>query len=386
MTIDCIEKSYKDKDYGLTLEYINEYLNEKDAVLTDSLALKYIYSLLFLDELDKAYEKVNEMKLKHPDWISDYKMASIYVQCGKLEEAKDILNSIEISKYQAFDMAKQLYFYGLYDEAKEYFLLAKRIGLPDKNLNSECNYFTKRIKYHNRKTEFIEMPYTNFKLYNKLMPGYIVLANNSTESDKYNSAKKGMYLIWRNHPGELFSFPLSSNIDEEHKTKEKAFIIDSSKHTNLQKDRRIKNITVPLSEDDIISILGRLSKYEYKYAIRNIYKKFAFISSPEHRKKNEQFINFYREVVIQIEKGNNIIVVNKENGNLDYYKVLEFDEETHSYTAQKLQNNGEEYIETNDIEVLGVESNILDKVNIYNKEQTSTIDHPKQKSLQFNNK
>ena len=373
MTASDIYRNFKNKEYELTLESIDKYLSQPNARLTDDIMLKGIYSLIFIGEIDKAYEKVNEMAMNFPKSLSGYKIASLYIQCGKLDEANNILQFVNLNKYQAFSIAKQFYFYGLYNEAKKYFYLAKQIDNKDEELMSDCNFFIGRIKSHKQNERFIAIKYNNFKLYQKINPGHIVLAKNSTENCFH---KRGIYLIWKDTPGNLLSFPLSSRIDEEYRTREESFIIGSNKYPQLKDDKRIKNISIPINEDDIDRIIGKLSIDDYNTALSNIYKKFAFVATEEQRIRNSEFIKFFRERVIKIKPDDIILVVNHETNLLDHYRVLDYEEDSCIYTARKLIYKNDEYFETDKISLLGIETPIL---NVASKNKEKELDKPKQK-------
>ena len=384
MTVSKIYESFNKKDYELTIYNINEYLSQPNARIRDDVMLKYIYSLIFLGRLEEAYEKTNEIKINHPEWLSNYKTASIYIQCGKLDEAKEILKFINPNKYQAFSIGKQFYFYGLHKEAKNYFILARQMAGDDQELRQHCDFFMNNIKKEKMGEAFMEMNYDIFSLYRKLKPGHIILAKNSTEADSNNASSRGLYIIWKNTPDSILSFPLSSTIDEEHRVREKAFIIDAKTHPHLRRDRRIKNITVPINEEDIDKVVGKLSIEEYKTAVHNIYKKFVFISTDEHRLKNKDFIKFFRETVIQIKPNDFILVVNRDNGQLDSYKVLDYDENSCVYTARELIYDNDDYYDTDNIVQLGIESRILDSIK-FPLEKTNG-EKPKQKKLDIDNR
>lgn len=335
---DLLTKSFDDGKYNLTLEYLNKYLNTKNAGINEFVLSKFIDCNIALKNYDEAIKILKLMEKIYKDTCNKFILAIKYIDCFKIDEAKRVIEEYEITEKGYYNIAKELVLYGEYELAKEYFI--KCMSITDKEqykINCKKNLY--KINSHLNKGVFLKQSYEYFKKEgNKLEPGYVIYANISDKEYQEQDpvAKRRPYMIWKVIDDNLYCFPITKRLTNS-KGEKSLYLFYEQNYINFNSDRNIKDSLVTIKESEITKVYEKIKPQDFHPIIKNIYPSLYFW--PEEKRNKKKFLLDIFAEDMNVQKDDVIIIFDRQNRKKLFYYVLESNEK--EYKVLELYNDRE---------------------------------------------
>jgi len=366
--VEKIRESYEQKNYNLTLEYLEQYLKIKTFGFYDELLDIYIKCQINLGYFESAGKNLNLMKKMFRNFYSKYDLITKYIICGNIDKAKILISSNKLVPLDYYYIAKTYFLWGYHNEAKKLFNHFLFFSNEPYRNESAKNYLRKIELYENNKNVFVETDYLNFKRKgHRLETGHIIYTEKLLDIYKENitstdpKKEKRPYMIWKIVDNKIYAFPVSSKI-----YKNSFNILRTKNYPNYTYDRKVKENLVCIEEKDVIRIMDKVSKKDYDTIIKNIYIKLCHVQNKP--KPSAQF--FISEMVKDLKINRNDVIVVMDYNVKKTYFVIDIDQKKHKYKTIEVKINDDKSINviSPKLQTISMDAHILDNVKLEKKQ------------------
>lgn len=348
--IQRIITKYKDADYDVSLEYLEQYLSSKDAYVYDTLLSVYINCQIRLGLLDDAVKNLEILKKLYPKY-SEYKLILKYIECGLMEKATELISNSDLSCEQHYKIAKKFFYYGNYDKAEKMFSFVV-LNSDDDSMCENAQGFVDKINlYKNDSSVFRDVSYAYFmENGNTLCPGHIVYAKKLRLSYKENldntddKKDKRPYMIWRIDGDKIYAFPVVKAAEDT-----KNYVLYQQNYGNCDFDRAIKDNLVCINKSDLERVKDKVSDEDFERIVRNLYYSICF--SGQWQKQSIKL--FMDDMIKKFNVNTNDIISvpsisDDSDVKLDYYFILDINQDKQKYSVIRMEKNEEDSFEIMD--------------------------------------
>ena len=317
-----LENLLNNKKYNEIIELIDGYVKEGFGV--DNIIIDYYLTALnLLRRYDDAYEFIKKYE-KVAINVSPEVFARWYYFCYRSDEAERILNSCKMQFNETLLPVKIYLRLGKVEKAKE--LLEEILKIPGSEKIKGINKIRGAITSYYKCGAFIETEYDSFvKNGNRLEPGHIIFIKKMPDytrpEDNEPNASYRPYMIWKIENDRIYMFPVSSQTRLGYK-------LYGQNYPNSVGDRVVKRYLCETTIDNVLSVQDKVTEYDYKLTIKNIFIA-TYYGGPEEIRKN---IKFMREYAEKPNIHDVIITIDAEQGikKHRYYLVLDENKEGYS--------------------------------------------------------